>query len=271
MAIFAETTIGIVLAQEQTILTTARQHAIRLVRALDHEIVNEHADVRFVAPQHQRLAPAQRQTRVDASDEPLRRRFFIARGAVDLSCAIKSAHALRLQAWTQLLGIDQIVLNGVRRAHDLARFQAWQRVDHLQLHIHRQAGRKSLHIELRRAQSFRLDEQLMAALVGKTHHLVFDRRAIAWTCAFNEARVEGRTVEIGADDGVGLCVGVGEMAAHLFQAVVVIVVVPEGEMLLVGVGWLHLHLGKIDAAHVHARRCASFETHHVKSGRAQAF
>src|SRR5438067_5020475 len=66
-------------------------------------------------------------------------------------------------------------------------------------------------------QALRLDEDLMALLLCETHHLVFDRWAVARTGGVNLAGVHRRAMEIGADQFVRDLAGVGQMAKHLRQ------------------------------------------------------
>ena len=47
------------------------------------------------------------------------------------------------------------------------------------LHVKRQAGGNTIGINLVGTQSFGLNKNLVGTLVGKTHHLVFDGRAVA--------------------------------------------------------------------------------------------
>ena len=68
----------VVLAQQQPELGARRQHAIRLLGAARDQIVDEHADVRLIAAQDQRIAPRQRERRVDAGEQALDRGLLVA-------------------------------------------------------------------------------------------------------------------------------------------------------------------------------------------------
>ena len=48
--------IGVVVPQQQAVLGPAGEHAVRLVDAAGHQVVDHHADVGLVAAEHQRLA-----------------------------------------------------------------------------------------------------------------------------------------------------------------------------------------------------------------------
>ena len=65
------------------------------------------------------------------------------------------------------------------------------------------------------AETFRLEEDLVAVAPRKPHDLVFDRRAIPRTDAFDRARIHRRTVEPGTDDLVGARVGMRDPAGNL--------------------------------------------------------
>ena len=82
-------------------------------------------------------------------------------------------------------------------------------MDQVELDVERQAGRDAVRIELVRAQTLGLEENLVRSPVGETVDLVFDRRTVARTHSFDYARVQGAPIESGADDFVraGLCMG----------------------------------------------------------------
>jgi hypothetical protein len=64
-------------------------------------------------------------------------------------------------------------------------------------------------------QSLRLDENLMALLLGEAHHLVLDGGAVARTGGVDLSGVHRRAVEVRADQVVGKAAGVGEPAEDL--------------------------------------------------------
>src|SRR4051794_36524468 len=84
-ALRREAQIGVVLPEQQAMLRTAGEHAIRLARAARNEVVDEHAEVALAALRHPRLVALHLERGVDAGDEPLRGSFFVAGGAVDLA------------------------------------------------------------------------------------------------------------------------------------------------------------------------------------------
>ena len=75
-----EPKVRVVLAQQQAVLGAAREHAVGLRRAEGDEIVDEHADVRFVPPRAPLLPPQREGGGVQARDDapappPLRSRW----------------------------------------------------------------------------------------------------------------------------------------------------------------------------------------------------
>src|SRR5438876_5546785 len=64
-------------------------------------------------------------------------------------------------------------------------------------------------------EALRLDEHLMALLVGEANDLVLDGRAVARSRRLDLARVHRCAVQVGADHPVRELAGVGEVAEHL--------------------------------------------------------
>src|SRR5690606_5012242 len=64
-------------------------------------------------------------------------------------------------------------------------------------------------------QAFRLDDYLVAVLVGEAMDLVFDRWAIARADTLDDAGIHRRAIQVGGDDLVGARIGVGDPAADL--------------------------------------------------------
>src|ERR1035437_7769123 len=84
---------GVVNAQMQPELRPRGKHAVRLVRPLADEVVDEDGGVGLGAVEDQRRLALHLQRRVDARHDALPRRFFVAAGAVDLA-GKKQARAL---------------------------------------------------------------------------------------------------------------------------------------------------------------------------------
>ena len=68
-----------------------------------------------------------------------------------------------------------------------------------------------------RVPTLRLQKNLVAFLLGETHHLVLDRRTIARPDPFDDAAIHRRLIEVSSDDLVGSGVGVGDPAGELFH------------------------------------------------------
>ena len=258
--------IGVVLPQHQPVLGAAGHHAVRLLGALGHQIVDEGADVAFAALEHQRLPAQQRQRRVDARHKALYRRLLIAGGAVELSRAVQPRHRFRLQRGLQRQRIDAVVLDGVGGAGHHRVLQPGNGVQHLDLHLLRQGGGETLNVQLLRVQPHRLDEQLMPGLVGKPHHLRLDGRTVPGPHALDDAAVNGAAVQILPDDAVGLLIGVGEVAHRpVLRRLCCLKAEGQGR----GVSLLNFHLGKVHRPGVDPGRRAGLEPPQGKPQRQQ--
>ena len=62
--------VGVVGAQEQPIFGSRREHSIRLEAALRDQVVDHDAEIGLVAAEDQRLAPLDRERRVEAGNSP---------------------------------------------------------------------------------------------------------------------------------------------------------------------------------------------------------
>src|SRR5690606_19020841 len=112
-------------------------------------------------------------------------------------------------------GIQVVILDGIARAHDVGVFQAADGTHDVQLHVEGQRCGYPVRIVLVCGQPFRLEEHLVAVLVGEAVDLVLDGRAVARPDPLDDARVHGRAVQVGGDDLVGARIGVGDPAADL--------------------------------------------------------
>ena len=109
-----------------------------------------------------RLA-ARSQCRVDAGDDSLRRRLFVAGRAVDLAREKQSRDALRLERARQLRRLDEVVLDRVAGTQQHRVLEPRQRVNELGLHVARQAHRKPVDVDLARRRALRARERSGAA------------------------------------------------------------------------------------------------------------
>ena len=73
------------------------EHAVRLVDALGHQVVDQHADVGLAAVEDQRRLALELQRGVDAGHQPLGGGLLVAGRAVDLPGEVQARDPLRLQ------------------------------------------------------------------------------------------------------------------------------------------------------------------------------
>ena len=266
MADGRQTLVGVVLPQHQPVFRAAGHHAVGLLGALRHQIVDEGANVALAALQHQRLTAQQRQRRVDARHKALYRCLLIAGGAVELPCAVQPRHRLRLQRGLQRQRVDAVVLDGVGGPGHHRVLQAGHGVQHLNLNFLRQGGGEPLNVQLLRVQPHGLNKQLVPGLVGEPHHLRLDRRAVPWADPLDDAAVNGAAIQILPDDPVCFLVGVGEVAyrpvlRRLFRL--------EAEGQGRGVALLKLHFTEVHRPGVDPRRRSGLEPPQGQSQRQQ--
>ena len=84
--------------QGAQIIEAAGHDAVRLFRALGHQIVNQRADVAGVPGENQRLFALQFQGGIDAGNETLHGGLLIAGGAVELARAVKPGYLFTFQS-----------------------------------------------------------------------------------------------------------------------------------------------------------------------------
>ena len=214
---FGQPHVGVVFAQTQTILSAAGKHPIRLGHAARDQIIDQHAEISFVAT---RTPPgfARDKTRgVNAGEQSLRRGLFIAGGAVDLARKKQSFDRFGLERTVQSARIKIIVFDCITGARDVCPLESFDRAHQRELNIKRQAGRYAIGIKLLGRQPFRLEENLVRSLVRETRDLVFDRRAIPRAYACDSTGEQRRAVEPAADDLVRALVGVCDPARQLLR------------------------------------------------------
>ena len=128
-------------------------------------------------------------------------------------------HNLCFQAVPQLPWFDDIVLNGVTWAHEGCLLQAGNAVQHFELNLFGHGGGEVADVVFSGVPAFWLEENLVARLIGETHHLILDGWAVARTNPFNHTGEHRRTAEVLANDVVGVLVGVGHPAGELILKV----------------------------------------------------
>src|SRR5574337_1009703 len=249
--LFGQAQVGVVLAQMQPVLGARSEHAVRLDRAVAGEVVDQHADVGLIAAWIPRRLAVHGQRRVEAGDQPLCGGLLVTGGAVDLSGEIQPADGLGLQPWVESARVEVVVFDRVARPGDMRVLEAGDRLHQLKLHVVRQRGGDAVGVDLERVQPLRLDEDLVRVLLGETHHLVLDRRAVTRPDAFDLAGIQRRAVQGTADDLVRALAGVSDPAADLARVFVARAEV--GEHRRRRVARLLVQAAEVDAAAVDAR------------------
>ena len=262
--------VGVVLSEHQAVFGPAREHPVGLFGPLGDQVVDQHADVGFVAPEDEGLFPFDRQGGVDTRHQSLGRRLLVAGGTVDLAGEVEVFDLFGLQCVLQFGRIDVVVLDGVAVTDDFRVLHPLHRADHRQLHVGGQGGAHAVDVVLRRLQRLGLDEDMVALLVSEAVDLVFDAGTVAGPHTFDLPGKERRAVEIAFDDAVGLLVGIGDVARQLFRTET-LPVGPEAEGSGRFVTGLRLHFGKVDAAAVDARTGTGLEAPDVQAQLLEVF
>ena len=90
--------------------------------------------------------------------------------------------------------------------------QAGDGLQHQLLHLDRQAGGEAVDVDLLVAQPLGLQVDMVPLALGELDDLVLDRRAVARADALDLSRVQGRQVQVLADDAADLGRGVAQVA-----------------------------------------------------------
>ena len=161
-----------------------------------------------------------------------------------------------LEARIQPSGVEKCIFDGVSGLNNLGALKPRDRADEVVLHVFWKRGGDAVGVDEGGFEAFWLEEDLVAVAIAEALHLVFDRRAIAWTAAFDRASKERRSVDIGLDDGVRFGSGAGDRAIDLREAASG----QEGGHRPVGrLGRLALEASPVDRPTVEARRRSGFE------------
>ena len=207
--------VGVIGPQGQAVLRPRGEHPVRFGDSAGYEIVDHHAEIAVGAVENDRLSVARGQCCIQACNNSLRRRLFIAGGAVDLASQEKPRQPLGLQCRLQFAGIDMVVFDGVARPNHPGPFQTRDGRKDCKLDLFGQRGRDAVGIDGRILEPFRLQEDLMAVAVAEADDFVLDRRAIARTAALDLAGIHRRAVHIGPDHVMGLRRRAGNPALDL--------------------------------------------------------
>ena len=183
---------------------------------MQHEVVHQHAGIGLPARQHPVRHPARGALRgVEPGHQPLRRRFLVPRGAVDLPGQEQPGHRPYLERRRQRPRVHMVVFDGIAGAQDPRLLQPRDGGDHRRLHIFRQAGRDAVRIDRVVVQPLGLQEDLVALAFGEAHHLVLDRGAVARPHPLDAPAIDRALVQVGADQRMRRGRGGGDAAGHL--------------------------------------------------------
>ena len=215
------------------------------------EVVDHHAEIGFRPVEDREIRAAREPRGVEARDQPLPRRLFVAGGAVDLSRQEQARQALGMEGGVEFARIDVIVLDGVAGPHDTRALQPRDGGDDASLNRLRQRRRDAVRIDDRVVETFRLEEDLVSLAVAEANHLVFDRGAVAGTAAADTAGIHRRPVEVCPNEIVDGRRRAGDAAGDLGRGDA-LGQRRERHGFLIRV--LHLQGGPVDRATVEARR-----------------
>ena len=224
--------IRVVLAKQKPVFCSAGEHPVRFLGTAGDQVVDQDADIGFGSAKREGRLPQDLEAGVGSGHKSLGCRFFITGGAIDLAGKEEAAHPMGLEGGVELGRWTIIVFHGVPRANDLGLLETGDRMDKVVLDFEGQAGRKAVDIIFPRMAAFRFQEELVLLFLGKFHHLIFDRGAIAGPDPFNSAGIHRRLVEIGADDVVRPRGGVGDPAGNLFHVEQIVDEFVEGEKIV---------------------------------------
>src|SRR5215468_8365650 len=97
-AVRRQTKIGVINAEQESMLGPRREHTVRLEASFGDEVVNEDPDIRLMTSQLQSPRRPGEVNRVHAGDNALSSCLLITRRSVDLSREKESGDALCLEA-----------------------------------------------------------------------------------------------------------------------------------------------------------------------------
>lgn len=248
--------IGVVLSQKQPIFGSAGEHSVGFVGAAGDQVVDQHANVGVLPRGHPRRLGRGGSSGIQSRDQPLSGGFFVSRGSVDLSGKEQPRDRFGFQVRPQLRRWAVVVLDCVAVSHDGGVFQTGNAAEHRVLNVSRQAGRDPVDVHFAGLSAFWFQEQLMAGLVSKSNHFVFDRRTVSRAARIDLAAVHRCSIQVRSDQVVYTLVGVRDMAGHLWRADRVIEI---AEWLRVIVTGLLFQFRIIDRASVESWRRSGLE------------
>ena len=214
---WCESSIGVVLTKQQSILGTTGEHPIRFVSAGRDQVVYQHTDVSLITCGDPGRLAGNVSCCVETGNQSLAGRLFVTGRAVDLPGKEETGDRLGFQMRPELGGWTVVVFDSVAISHDDRPFETGDHRQHLILDVAGQAGGDTVDVNLLRLASLWLEKQLVSLFVCKSHHLVFDARAISGTPRVNLAAVHRGAVKVGPDQLVDALVGVRDVTGELFE------------------------------------------------------
>jgi len=135
MAYGCESTVGVVLSKQDSVLCAAGEHSVWFVGAFGDEVVYEYTDIGLVASKDEWFLFVVFEVAVDSGHESLTGCLLIASGPVDLSCEIEVRQPFCFEGVVELGGWEVVVFNGISRAEHSDVFHAWDEAHSIELHF----------------------------------------------------------------------------------------------------------------------------------------
>jgi hypothetical protein len=177
--------IGVIDAQQEAMLGARGEHPVRLEAPLRDQVVDHDADVGFVAAENERRAAPGTLCGVDPGDDSLPRRLFVTGRAVNLTGEKQPRDAVRLERRFQFRWLDEVIFDRVAGPQHFSLFQSGQRLHQLLLERGGKTHRETIDVDFFHVEAFGFQEQLVALVMWKSHHFVFERRAVPRSDAGN--------------------------------------------------------------------------------------
>ena len=112
--------------------------------------------------------------RIKPRHQALGSSLLISRRAVDLACQEKPRHLLQLQTGRQRPRVEKVVFNGIGGLQDFGRLKPLYAMNIGLLNIERKRRRNPVRIDRMIIKSFWLQKHLMAGLLCKSYHFIFN-------------------------------------------------------------------------------------------------
>ena len=152
---------------------------VRVHDTLGHKVIHQRTEVARMARQNELFFAQCIAGGVQAGQQPLRSRFLVAGGAIELPRTVQTANVLALQRCFQTGGVHTVVFDGIGRAQDLDMLKALDAAVEGILHVLRQTAGSTLQVHFLGVLTAGLHKDGVAVLARKAHHLVLDGGAVA--------------------------------------------------------------------------------------------